>query len=108
MKRIAIFVFGAILLGSCSDMGDSVKDYVTEETVYPGRFDKAVATTGYENVEIDLLNAGRILSSEIYLGKAKKTVIEYGDQQEVRDSLCSWVKITGLTQPVTYKFIIYF
>ncbi|GHV68470.1 hypothetical protein FACS1894199_15740 [Bacteroidia bacterium] len=107
MKRIAIFVLGAILLGSCSDMGDSVKDYVTEETVYPGRFDKAVATTGYENVEIDLLNAGRILSSEIYLGKAKKTVIEYGDKPDVRDSLCSWVKITGLTQPTTYKFTIY-
>ncbi|GAP71326.1 hypothetical protein SAMD00024442_103_2 [Candidatus Symbiothrix dinenymphae] len=108
MKRIAFFVLGAILSGSCSDMGDSVKDYVTEETVYPGKFDKAVATTGYENVEIDLLNAGRIPASEIYLGKAKKTVVEYGDKPPVViDSLCSWVKITGLTQPVTYKFIVY-
>ncbi|GHT51981.1 hypothetical protein AGMMS49982_10980 [Bacteroidia bacterium] len=110
MKRIAFFVLGAILSGSCSDMGDSLKDYVTGETVYPGKFDKAVAYTGYNNVEIDLLNAGRIPSSEVYLGRAKKTVVKYGDKPPVVmeiDSLCSWVKITGLTQPVTYKFIVY-
>ncbi|GHT52992.1 hypothetical protein AGMMS49982_14720 [Bacteroidia bacterium] len=106
MKRIAFFVLGAILLGSCNDdMGDSVKNFVTEETVYPGKFDKADAKTGYENVEIDLLNAGRIPSSEIHL-RAKKTVVEYGDTELVIDSVCSWVKITDLTQRTTHEFII--
>ncbi|GAP72439.1 hypothetical protein SAMD00024442_31_29 [Candidatus Symbiothrix dinenymphae] len=108
MKRIAFFVLGAILSGSCNDdMGDSVKNFVTDETVYPAKFDKAVAYTGYENVEIDLLNAGRIPSSEIHLAKAKKTLVVYGDTELVIDSVCSWVKITGLTQRTTYKFIVY-
>ncbi|GHV70096.1 hypothetical protein FACS1894199_19490 [Bacteroidia bacterium] len=110
MKRIAFFVLGALLLGSCSDMGDSLKDFVTEETIYPAKFDKADAYTGYENVVIDLLNnVGRdVPASQIHLARATKTVVEYGDGPPlVIDSVCSSVKITGLTQPAIYKFIIY-
>ncbi|GAP71629.1 hypothetical protein SAMD00024442_15_34 [Candidatus Symbiothrix dinenymphae] len=108
MKRIAFFVLGALLLGSCSDMGDSLKDFVTEETVYPAKFDKADAYTGYENVVIDLLNnVGRdVPASQIHLARATKTVVEYGDTVLVIDSVCSSVKITGLTQPAIYKFTI--
>jgi hypothetical protein len=106
MKRIIfLFVLGAVF-GSCNDMGDSVKEYVIGETVYPGKFDFARGKTGYENVEIDLLQAGRISASEIRLGKAKKTLVEYADKQLLIDTLCSWVKVTGLTQQTTYKFTI--
>ncbi|GHT78107.1 hypothetical protein FACS189464_1000 [Bacteroidia bacterium] len=108
MKRIVFLLVLGAILGSCNDMGDSVKDYVTDETVYPGKFDFAIGKTGYENVEIDLLRAGRIPASKIHLGKAKKTVVEYGaDKPLVLDSVCSWVKVTGLTQRTTYKFSIY-
>jgi hypothetical protein len=49
------------------------------------------------------MEAGRIPSSQIHMGKAKKTVIECADFTEpdhrrVIDSICSWVNITGLTQ----------
>jgi hypothetical protein len=79
--------------------------------VYPAKFDTVSVKVGIKRVEIDLIKAGRIPASEIYLGRAIKTVIEYegqpNDQPIVIDSLCSWVNITGLTIPKLYRFYIY-
>jgi hypothetical protein len=88
-------------------MYDSIGDFVQEEKVYPGGFDFASGHIGIERVEIDLLYAGRIPASQINLGKAKKTVIEYDGKVVPIDSLCSWVNITGLKLPKLYRFKIY-
>jgi hypothetical protein len=110
MKRIAIyFCFLSVMLFgySCNDMYDNINDFVAEEKVYPGGFDRAEGLIGYERVEINLLDTGRIPASEIKLGKAKKTVIEYDREVLVIDSLCSWVNIEGLTLSRLYRFTIY-
>jgi hypothetical protein len=107
MKQLFYLIGIVLLSASCSDMYDNVKDFADKETVYPGKFDFAHPQIGYERVEIDLLNAGRIPASEIYLGKAHKTVIEYGEEPIVIDSICSWVNITGLNQSRLYTFKIY-
>jgi hypothetical protein len=108
MKQlIFLFVLGAIL-GSCDDMDKSIKDFVTDETIYPGKYIQSQISgkIGYENVVIDLI-PGRIPSNQIHLGKATKTIVDYGDDQPlVIDSVCSWVKVTGLTQSKTYKFLV--
>jgi hypothetical protein len=41
------------------------------------------------------------------LGKAKKTVVYYGYDTVVYDSLCSVINITGLTMPNMYRFKVY-
>jgi hypothetical protein len=87
-------------------MNDKTKQY-WGEIVYPAKYDTIVGHIGYERVEIDLLKAGRIPSSQIQMGKAQKTVIEYDDQQIVIDSLISWINITNLTQSKIYRFDIY-
>jgi hypothetical protein len=46
-----------------------------------------------ERVEIDLLKAGRIPSQDVFLGKAKKTIVEYDDITLTYDSVCSYVNI---------------
>src|SRR3546814_4036495 len=78
-------------------MYDTLEEY-SGEVVYPAKYDTIVGHIGYERVEIDLMKAGRIPSSEIMMGKAVKTVIEYEDQVITLDSLVSWVNITGLTR----------
>ncbi|GHT69846.1 hypothetical protein AGMMS50239_37300 [Bacteroidia bacterium] len=108
MKRI---LFSLIVLtglcASCKDQFQNITDHASKEAIYPGKFDFAVAKVGFERVEIDLLEAGRIPSSEIHLGKAKKTIVEYDDQVIVIDSVCSWLEIRNLTRPKLYRFKIY-
>jgi hypothetical protein len=77
------------------------------EIVYPAKYDTIVGHIGFERVEIDLIKAGRLPSSQINLGKAKQTKIEYDDQEIIIDSLVSYVNITGLTQSKLYRFKIY-
>ncbi len=93
----------AIMLYSCDGMHDS-QDKYSGEIVYPAQFDTIIGKIGFERVEIDLLKVGRIPSSQIKLGKAKKTVIEYDDQEKIIDELVSWVNITDLTQSKLYRF----
>ena len=88
---------------SCEDMYEKQELY-EGEVVYPAKYDTVVGHIGFERVEIDLMSAGRIPSSQIKLGKAKKTKITYDDQEIVIDSLVSWVNITGLTQSKLYRF----
>ena len=107
MKNISLIIIIFIcFLWACEDMYDKQKEYLGE-IVYPGKFDTIIGNVGFERVEIDLMKAGHIPSSEIELGKAKKTVIEYDDQVITIDSLVSYVSIDGLTQPKLYRFIVY-
>jgi hypothetical protein len=116
MKRI-IYIFtlvAALALCSCAGQYDNIDKFTTEETIYVGKYtDAPYIRIGYQRVEIELLGleVGRISPDNIYLGKAKKTVIEYeeGDVmfRQTIDSVCSWVNITGLTTPKTYIFKIY-
>ena len=108
-NTLYIFVL-TVLFASCTGMYDIMEPYAGEK-VYPGKFDTLLVDRhgyiGYNRVEIDLLNAGRIPTSEIKMGKAKKTVIEYDQEKIIIDSLVSWVNITGLTLPKLYRFRIY-
>src|SRR5690606_11803091 len=107
LNRIVFFsTLAATLFGACNGMYDSLDEY-SGEVVYPAKYDTIVGHIGYERVEIDLMKAGRVPSSQIKLGKAKKTVVEYDDQVMVIDSLVSWINITELTQPKLYRFRIY-
>jgi hypothetical protein len=92
---------------SCDKVYDNIKDFSIEEIVYPAHFDTAIVTIGYERVEIDLSKYGRIPASQMNLGKAKKTVVEYDTTRIEYDSVCSWVNIRGLTQAKLYRFSIY-
>lgn len=106
-NKIFLFLFlciGTIL--SCSKMYDNVEKYAGE-TVYPGRFDTIVGRVGFERVEIDLMKAGRIPASQIKLGKAMKTVVEYDDKKITIDSLASWLNIKDLKVAKLYRFRIY-
>lgn len=94
------------LLSSCEDMYKTQEKY-EGEVVYPARFDTIIGFIGYERVEIDLMKVGRIPSSSIKMGKAKKTIVEYDNQVMTIDSLVSWVNITGLTSPKLYRFKVY-
>jgi len=111
MKKINIFgliVLSALCFTSCSKMHDNIKEFATEETIYPGRLDGVIRTyIGFERVELDLMTAGRIPASEMNLGKAEKTVVEYGNQTLVIDSVASWVNVTGLTLKQNYRFTVY-
>ncbi|MDR1594533.1 MAG: hypothetical protein LBS43_08650 [Prevotellaceae bacterium] len=111
MKRIIYFLLIVTTLYSCTGQYDNIGLYATEETVYVGKFgDMPTVNIGYNRVEINLMD-DRFSPDDIYLGKAKKTVVEYeesdGLQRRVFDSVCSWVNITGLTTPKTYIFSIY-
>ncbi|MFA5327859.1 MAG: DUF4998 domain-containing protein [Prolixibacteraceae bacterium] len=96
----------AAFLSSCEDMYTNQKKF-EGEIVYPARFDTIIGHIGFERVEIDLMKAGRIPSSKIKLGKAKKTVIEYENEVITIDSLASWVNITDLTATKLYRFKVY-
>ncbi|MDR0697597.1 MAG: hypothetical protein LBG28_00035 [Tannerella sp.] len=107
-----ICVTGIVFLSvSCRDIYDNIKDFSVEEIVYPARFDTVYGAVGFERVEIDLCTAGRIPSSQMELGKAERTIVEYiahGDSVKlVIDSVCSWLSITGLDEPKLYNFRIY-
>lgn len=106
MKQFSLLLFFTLLFFSCNDMYDNINEFADKEIVYPGHFDSPTGKIGFERVEIDLLKAGRIPSSEIHLGKAAKTHIEYGEQTLIIDSVCSWVNITGLTEVNIYRFVI--
>lgn len=105
-KLLFYALIAVILTASCEGMHDSLESY-SGEIVYPAKYDTIVGHIGYERVEIDLMKAGRIPSSQIRLGKAQKTVVEYDDQVMVIDELVSWVNITGLNQSKLYRFLVY-
>ncbi|MDR1887757.1 MAG: discoidin domain-containing protein [Prevotellaceae bacterium] len=109
MKKILFMLvsFFALFCLSCTDRHDNVKQFAEEETIYPGMYDTIGGKIGFERVEIDLLKAGRIPESQIKLGKAKKTLIEYDNEEVLINSLCSWVNITGLTQSKLYRFKVF-
>lgn len=107
MKKLIFLIFLVACLGSCKRQFDIIGDYVNEEIIYPGRFDTIIARVGVERVELDLLKAGRLPASQIRLGKAKNTVVEYDDVKLVYDSVCSWVNIKNLSQPKMYRFTVY-
>jgi hypothetical protein len=92
-----------LLLSACADMFENVKDFATDETVYPGKFDTIFCNIGFERAEIDLMKVGRIPASQINMGKSSKTVIQYDDKEMRFDSVCSWVNITNLTQSKLYR-----
>lgn len=105
--KLLFYVLAVVILtASCEGMYDSLESY-SGEIVYPAKYDTIVGHIGFERVEIDLMKAGRIPSSQIRLGKAYKTVVEYDDEVMVIDELVSWVNITGLDQSKLYRFRIY-
>jgi hypothetical protein len=118
MKRIIYFFLLIVLssaLYSCSEQYDNIEQYATEESVYAGRYDPIpdnAIKVGYKRVEIDLMSSvGRISADDIYLGKAKKTVVEFeepdGPRKRVFEPACSWVNIIDLPTQKTYVFSIY-
>ena len=112
MKKIKLFInclslYGiAILIFSCKGMYDNITPYA-KEIVYPAKYDTIISHIGYNRVELDLMKAGRIPSDQISMGKSKKTVIEYDDQQIVIDSLVSWVNVPDLDQSKLYRIRVY-
>ena len=94
---------------SCTGMYDTLREFALEEAIYPSSFDTISGKIGFERVEIDLSTKGRIPASEMGLAKAVKTVIEcsYFNSPLIIDSVCSWVNITGLTEPEEYTFKIF-
>lgn len=102
---LSILAFSTFMW-SCEGMYEKQEKY-EGEIVYPAKYDTIIGHIGFERVEIDLMKAGRIPSSQINLGKAKVTRIEYDDQVITIDSLVSWVNITGLTQSKLYRFNVY-
>jgi len=107
MKKILLLlIILSTLIYSCDDMYENQEKY-EGEIVYPARFDTIIGHVGFERVELDLMKAGRIPTSRIILGKAKKTVVEYDNQVLTIDSLVSYVNITGLTSPKLYRFQVY-
>jgi hypothetical protein len=96
----------AVLVG-CSDIYDNVKEYSVHEIVYPAKFAYIDFNYGLERVEFELNRDGRVPASEMKLGKAKKTVVEYDGKRIVIDSVCSWVGISGLNESRLYRFKIY-
>jgi hypothetical protein len=115
IKSTAFVVCCAAILSaalySCTDIYDNIKEFSVKEIVYPAHFDTIYGSIGFERVEIDLCKAGRIPTSKMKLGKAKKTIIEFVkngvDTVIVIDSVCSWVNIKGLTLPNIYRFKVY-
>jgi hypothetical protein len=109
MKKILFFlsIVATCMLASCGSVYDNIDEYATEETVYVGKCDPLTGAAGFERAEINLLEVGRIPSSEVKLGKAKKTVVEYDDQVITYEEVKSWVNVTGLTTPKLYRFSVY-
>lgn len=108
MRYISLILlsFLMLVLVSCDDQYANIEKYAGE-VIYPARFDTIIGYVGYERVELDLMKAGRIPSSQLNLGKASKTVVEYDGNKHYIDSVCSWVNITGLTETKLYRFYVY-
>jgi hypothetical protein len=108
MKYIKYVLKWVTLCGiiSCTGMYDNIDQYAGE-TIYTGKFDTISAKIGFERIEIDLMQAGRIPASKMKLGKAIRTVVEYDGVPHVIDSLCSWINITDLSEPKLHRFVIY-
>jgi len=112
--KIKIYLLAIIIIAiSCSRMFDNIEKYVESDIIYTENLDGIIRVqVGFERVEIDLMKAGRIPSSQIKMAKATKTVIECEDFTEpehrrVIDSVCSWVNVTGLKQLKNYRLTIY-
>ena len=69
MKYLSLFfaLSAAALLSSCDGMYDTLEEFYGE-LVYPAKYDTIVGHIGYERVEIDLVKAGRIPSSQVIWG----------------------------------------
>lgn len=110
MKHIYITgIFACLTLlsiYSCKGIYDNIEPYGGEK-VYPAKFDTISGKVGFERVELDLMKAGRIPSSQIYLGKASKTIVEYDNKRIVIDSVVSWVNIPELDVSKLYRFKVY-
>ena len=108
LKTITVLTISTIIL-SCSGIYDTLKEYATEETIYPANYETVSGKVGFERVELDFSTQGRIPASEMKLAKAKRTVIECSvfEKPLVIDSICSWVNITNLTEPEEYTFKVY-
>ena len=113
ISSILLLVIAVFVSVSCRGIYDNVEKFVDGEIFYIERLDGILKVqVGYERVEIDLLEAGRIPASQIRMAKATKTVIECPDftepgKRRVIDSICSWVNVTGLTQLKYYELTIY-
>ena len=110
-----VILLVALAAGSCNREAiyDNLKDFANKgEPIYPARFDTIFGKIGYERVEIDLRKDGRIPANKMSLGKAKRTVVVWDEdmpepQKNEYDSVCSWVNITGLTEPRLYRFKVF-
>ncbi|GGH08956.1 hypothetical protein GCM10011418_06680 [Sphingobacterium alkalisoli] len=100
------FVGVLSLIFACKGMYDNVEPY-SAEVIYPAKYDTISAKIGFERVELDLMKAGRIPSSQISMGKSTKTVIEYDGKQVVIDSLVSWINVPDLKQSKLYRIKVY-
>jgi hypothetical protein len=111
MRRTILFSTLVAMLSlsmlSCGDVYDNIRDFSMKEVVYPAHFDTIFASVGYERVEIDLSKEGRLPAYMMYLGKGKKTILEYDTVHKEFDSICSWINVTGLTLPKLYRFKVY-
>ncbi|MCF3110804.1 DUF4998 domain-containing protein [Niabella sp. CC-SYL272] len=105
-KLYILLFLCTVLILSCGKMYDNLEKYAGE-TVYPGRFDTIIGRVGFERVEINLMKAGRIPASQIKLGKAMKTIVEYDDKKITIDTLASWLNIKDLKVSKLYRFKIY-
>ncbi|MDR0559072.1 MAG: DUF4998 domain-containing protein [Prevotellaceae bacterium] len=107
IKNLLKAAFVAVLawFSSCTGMYDNIDKY-SSEVVYPGKYDTISGKVGFERIELDLMQAGRISQEQIKLGKAVSTVVEY-DDEEHKYPLCSWVNITDLKQSKLYRFKVY-
>lgn len=111
---VIVLLSTLIVYYACDDdkMYEKLKEFATEETVYPATFDTIYATIGYERAEIDLRRDGRIPSKDMDKGKAKKTVVVYDEDSPsptviIIDSVCSYVNVTGLIEPRLYRIKVY-
>ncbi|GHT22744.1 hypothetical protein FACS189430_04970 [Bacteroidia bacterium] len=94
-------------MSSCNgDIYDNIKEYADSETVYPAGYeqDHVSYKAGFERVEIYLTED---LDEEPYLPKAKKTVVEFGDESREFTPARTFVNVTGLSLPQTYHFKIF-
>ena len=103
---ILLAVAAALFIASCVGEYDNINKY-SGEVVYPATFDTIIAKIGFERVELDLWKAGRMTASQMKLGKAVRTIVEYDGKQYPIDSICSWVNVTGLTQAKLYRIKVY-
>lgn len=111
---LSMFIVVVIIMSACDRdaIYDNIKNFSEKEVIYPAAFDTIYGRIGYERVEIDLRKDGRIPASKITMGKAQKTVVTYDNDTsspvEIEiDSICSYVNVSGLTEPRSYRFLIY-